>query len=201
MLSVTDPRGHITRPLYDRAYRSIGLLSNLSTGTPSSNASSLNTFDILSSNLLDPNGNILVATDGNGNITRNHYDALNRLTITTTNPLNGNPTNPNTNNYTPALTDIVVHNEYDDAGNLTLVTDGEEQKTAFRYDGLARKTHTLWDPDTPVMRTDACVFDGVLKVSSTNPKGEVINHGYDGQHRLASLTYPGRPQRLGITTI
>ena len=194
VLSGTDQRGNTTRAFFDRAYRSIGSASNPATGAPSSQLSSPAAFDIVVLNTLDPNGNVLAARDGNGNITRNRYDALNRLVVTSTNSSDGNPADPNASSYTPGPDDIVVRNEYDDSSNLTLVTDGEGQQTAFRYDGLSRKTRTYWDPDTPVMRIDSCTFDGVVKLSRTNPNGEVITFQYDGQNRLQSAIYLSRAQ-------
>ncbi|MGJ8660553.1 MAG: hypothetical protein ACSHXL_00810, partial [Bacteroidota bacterium] len=91
VLSTQDARGYTTRNFYDQAYRVTDSLSNPVTGNPSSDLGSLNPNDILTSSSYDDNGNILALTDANDNITRNAYDALNRLVITTTDSVDGDP--------------------------------------------------------------------------------------------------------------
>ena len=194
VLSVTDARGNTVRNLYDRAYRPIDSISNPVTGNPTSDLQSLNQNDILTSSVFDPNSNVIALTDGNGNITRNGYDALNRLIITATDPVNGNPASDSNGFPTGGANDLVVSNIYDDAGNLVQVTDAADQITRFRYDGFSRKTQTIWDPATAVQRIEQCSFDGILKTSQVDPEGQVMNYSYDDLHRMTSIAYPGRTQ-------
>jgi len=195
VISTTDPRQNITRNVYDRAYRMTRTRTNPVNGAPSAAAAAPNPTDIEYVNVYDNNSNILSVRDGNGNTTRNRYDALNRLTITATNPIDGTPDDPNRGGYTTGKpTDIVVRNQYDDSAMLTRVTDGANRNTDFRYDGAGRKTHTIWDPQTAVARTETCTYDGVLKLNRIDANGRTTNYRYDGQHRLSQALYPSRPQ-------
>ena len=188
-------RGNTSRIVYDRAYRAEYSLMNPVTGNPSSDPASLNADDILTQTIFDKSSNALAVIDGNGNITRNAYDALNRLIITSTDSVDGDPDDPNSGGYTTGgANDLVVRNQYDDSGNLTQVTDAAGQQTAFRYDGLSRKTQTIWDLGTAVERTDTSEFDGLLQVSRTDPKAQVTTFNYDDLHRLEEALYPSRTQ-------
>ncbi len=188
VISTTDPRGHITRSFYDPAYRAIATLTNPVTGTPSNDYQNPGADDILTQTAFDANGNILQILDGNANATRNQYDLLNRLVATATNPADGQPNAPPT---APKGTDIVVTNEYDDSGNLVKVIDGEGHLTGFRWDGLGRKTRTLWDEGSPVERTEQATFDGLVQLTRTDPKNQVTNYQYDALHRLENVLYTG----------
>ena len=185
-LATTDARGHTTRNFYDKAYRLIHTLSNPVDGDPSSDPQNPGTHDILTASTFDPNSNPLEVIDPNGNVTRNHYDRLNRLIATATNPNDGQPNAPPA---TPKADDIVVTNEYDDSNNLVKVTDGESQVTAYRYDGLARKTRTIWDPNTPVERIETATFDGVVQLTRLDPNGQETEYQYDALNRLSKLIY------------
>jgi RHS repeat-associated protein len=198
--SQRDPRGYVTRTFHDRASRVWFSRTNTRTGAPSdvANPTTNNAGDVVTLNTYDKVGNVLSVQDGNGNLTRNAYDALNRLTVTATDVADGNPTDPMSSGYSAAafqaagLSEIVVTNEYDDAGNLTQVTDGKNQKTAFRYDGLARKTRTIWDAGAPLERTEQFEFDGVVQAARVDAKGQRTEYGYDGLHRNITVTYPSR---------
>ncbi|MGJ8676364.1 MAG: CHAP domain-containing protein [Akkermansiaceae bacterium] len=195
VLSATDVRGNTVRNFYDNAYRVTDTLSNPVTGNPATDLSSLNAYDIHTQTEYDKNSNILSVTDGNGSITRNAYDALNRLVITTTDSVDGDPDKPNDSGYTTGgVNDLVVYNEYDDSGNLTQVTDAASQTTAFRYDGQGRKTHTIWDFGSTLTRTEISNYDDLLLTSTEDPEGQETQFTYDKLHRLDSVTYPGRTQ-------
>ncbi|MEM0967306.1 MAG: RHS repeat-associated core domain-containing protein [Verrucomicrobiota bacterium] len=146
---------------------------------------------LTSSTLYDKNGNITSVTDFAGNRTTNSYDDLNRLVATATNPVNGQPS-PNSANPLPG--DIVVRYEYDDSGNQTLVTDGEGAQTAFRYDGLARNTRTIWDFGSQLQRTKTNTYDAVVMTGRTDEKDQVTQYLYDHLHRLEQVLYTGRSQ-------
>ncbi|MES2982409.1 MAG: RHS repeat-associated core domain-containing protein [Verrucomicrobiota bacterium] len=186
VLSVTDSRGHITRSFYDKAYRAIASLANPLNGNPSGDYQSPGTHDILTVTTYDAAGNAIVVSDGNGNATRNQYDSLNRLTATATNPADGQPNAPS---GSAKATDIVVRNQYDDSGNLLKVTDGEGHVTGFRYDGMSRKTRTLWDEGSAVQRTETSTYDGLVQITRTNPNGQLTTYLYDDLHRVAEVQY------------
>jgi RHS repeat-associated protein len=187
-ISTTDARGNTSRIFHDKAYRVIATLSNPVSGNPSDDYLNPEANDILTTTDFDANGNPLEVTDGNGNATRNSYDSLDRLTKTATNPDDGQPNAPPA---TPKGTDIVVSNEYDDSGNLVKVTDGEGRITGFRWDGMSRKIRTLWDEGTAVQRTEQATFDGLVKLTRTDPKSQVTSYQYDALHRLENILYTG----------
>jgi YD repeat-containing protein len=187
-IASTDARGNTSRIFHDKAYRTIATLSNPVSGNPSDDYLNPGTNDILTTSDFDPNGIPLEVTDGNGNATRNTYDRLDRLTITATNPDDGQPNAPPA---TPKGTDIVVANEYDDSGNLVKVTDGEGRVTGFRWDGMSRKTRTLWDENTAVQKTEQATFDGLVQLTRTDPKNQITTYQYDALHRLENILYTG----------
>ena len=186
IIALTDARGYITRSFYDSAYRLTDVLSNPVNGIPSTDPANPAAHDILVHNVLDANGNALSVTDGNGNKTCNTYDRFNRLVSTATNPVTGQPS---ANPAAPAANDITVLNQYDDSNNLVQVTDGESHITGFRYDGLARKTRTLWDEGSAVQRTEQASYDGLVQLTRTDPKNQVASYQYDALHRLENVIY------------
>ena len=188
VIAVTDARGNTTRSFHDNAYRMIASLSNPVTGNPSTDPQTPGANDIKTTTSFDANGNPLEVTDGNGNATRNSYDLLNRLTKTATNPDDGQPNAPPA---APKGTDIVVSNEYDDSGNLIKVTDGESRLTGFRWDGMGRKTRTIWDEGSGVERTESTTFDGIVLLTRTDAKGQLTTYQYDSLHRLEDILYTG----------
>ncbi|MFZ9936932.1 MAG: hypothetical protein ACO3JG_07700, partial [Luteolibacter sp.] len=188
VIAVTDARNHITRTFHDFAYRVTDILTNPVTGNPSTDPQTPGPHDILVHTVFDANGNALEVTDGNGNATRNQYDALNRLVATATNPNDGDPNAPPA---APKADDIVVSNQYDDAGNLVKVTDGEGHITGFRWDGMSRKTRTLWDEGSAVQRTEQASYDGLVQLTRTDPKNQLTTYQYDALNRLENTLYTG----------
>lgn len=177
---VTDPRLTVSETQYDSAYRVIKSISALGTAVEATTTPTL-----------DANGNVLTLLDANGNTTRNTYDGLNRLLTTSTNPGTGiSSSDP----ASPLPGDITVTNIYDPASNLLTVTDALSQQTSFEYDGLNRKTKTIWDPGTAVERTELSTYDALLQAGRTDPKGQVVAFIYDDLHRLTTANYAGRPQ-------
>lgn len=185
-LSVTNARNHVTRKFYDPVNRVIETASNPVTGTPSADLLTPGANDIRTKTSYDPNGNPLEVLDGNGNATRNTYDRLNRLKTTATNPVTGQPS---ANPGSPASGDITVVNAYDDAGNLVQVTDGAGRVTGFRYDGLGRKTRTLWDEGSAVQRTEQATYDSLVLLNRIDPKLQKTGFVYDARYRLEDVVY------------
>jgi YD repeat-containing protein len=187
VISVTDARGHVTRTFRDNAYRVTDVLSNPVTGEPSDDPATPGANDIVVHTSLDANGNATEVTDGNGNATRNTYDLLNRLASTATNPVTGQPS---ADPASPAANDITVFNQYDDSNNLVQVTDGEGHVTGFRYDGLNRKTRTIWDEGSGNMqRVEQSAYDGLVLTTRTDPRNQVTTYEYDALHRLENILY------------
>jgi RHS repeat-associated protein len=193
--AVTDPRGSTQRTFYDLADRVIATRSNPQTGAPSAVLETPGTHDITTRQTLDPVGLVLAATDGNGHITRNSYDRLGRLKATATDPADGDPVDPNASGFQPAdyrnttTPDVILTNEYDDAGNLIKVTDGKGQITGFTYDGLARKTRTVWDPAGTNPRTEQSFFNALVQTGRLDPSGRETAYFYDARHRLRDVVY------------
>jgi RHS repeat-associated protein len=194
-IAVKDVRGAITRTFYDRANRPEKVRSNPVSGAPSAVSDTLGPNDITVKTTYDPAGLILSVQDGNGNFTRNAYDSLGRLVATVTDPSSGNPADPATGGFEAAAyrsanpSSILVTNVYDDAGDLLEVTDGKGQKTAFTYDGFARKTRTIWDPGTAVEKVESSEFNDLLLTRRSDAGERVTVYGYDAQYRLTDVVY------------
>ncbi|MEI6656574.1 MAG: hypothetical protein WCP45_17560, partial [Verrucomicrobiota bacterium] len=188
VIAMTDARGHVTRTFRDSAYRVTDVLSNPVTGNPATNPQTPGANDILVHTTLDADGNALEVIDGNGDATRNTYDTLNRLKTTATNPVTGQPS---ANPSGPAANDITVFNQYDDSNNLVQVTDGAGHITGFRYDGLKRKTRTLWDEGSGVQHVEQSAYDGLVQLTRTDPKNQLTTYQYDALHRLEDVIYTG----------
>ncbi len=181
----TDARGHQVRSFYDKAYRITDTVTNSISGQPSEDRASLGLGDIRTSMSYDGNSNVITTTDGNGNITQNTYDRQNRLISTATNPATGQPSSTDT----PHADDIVVRNSYDDIGNLVQVKDGDGHITGFRYDGLSRKTRTIWDEGSTTQRVQQCAYDALVKTHRVDSKGRETHYTYDRLHRLKNTIY------------
>ncbi len=194
----TDPQGSSSRTYYDFANRAIASRSNPITGNPAATLAAPGAGDISTSQILDAGGLVLAAVDGNGNMTRNAYDSLGRLTASVTDPVTGNPVDPNTAGFDPiafrAGSGILVSNLYDDLGDLIEVADGKNQRTGFTYDGQKRKTRTIWDPGTAVERIELSEYNALLQTARVDPKGQRTELGYDARQRNTTVSYISRPQ-------
>ncbi|MCW1924481.1 DUF2380 domain-containing protein [Luteolibacter arcticus] len=188
---------------FDRANRAIRTRVNPVTGIPSMVYALPNQHDITTDMTYDAGGLVTSAKDGNGNITRNAYDALGRLIHTITDPLNVDPPDPGSGTFNPASyqqpgsTIMLVSNRYDDSGNLVQVKDGRGAVTQFRYDGKGRKRMTIWDPGTLAVKYEAWVYDALgLRIrydaignGPLGTSGRKTVFGYDGHHLLRTVDY------------
>lgn len=163
---VQDPRGYTMQTAYDEANRPTG------TTLPPVFVFGVATPVVAStSKTYDPNGNVLTATDANGNTTINTYDEVNHLATST--DAQGNE----------------VQYFYDEVGNRSQVEDGNLNSTYFSYDGMNRMT-TIQDA-TGVTDT-TFTYDGVVKTGRTDSLGQATSYGYDVRNRLTSAQYAGR---------
>jgi RHS repeat-associated protein len=173
VISKTDARGYVTMLEYDQANRLVETIYPAVPVYPSGSpvaATTLTGYDF--------DGNILTVTDEDGNATVNTYDALNRLTTTTTAPVPGTPDD-----------NIVEQFGYDPVGNRTQVTDGKGLLTTFTYDGLNRLLTTTYDEGTAAATVVTESYDALNKVARTEGTGRVTQYGYDVLNRIASVDY------------
>ncbi|GEM_PF-2480462 len=184
VIKTIDPRDAENSTLFDRANRPVQVTTS---AVPIYGLSS--DIQLSSTTHYDANSNILKVTDFEGNATVNFYDTLNRLEATATNPVTGQPSEVE---GSPNVDEIVVFNQYDDAGNRIKVTDGEGAETGFRYDGLSRNTKTIWDEGANLERVKTMTFDALLLTQRTDEKNQVTNYLYDDLHRLEDVINVGR---------
>jgi RHS repeat-associated protein len=189
VVKTTDARGNSVLQFYDRLNRPEIQRSNPVTGDPATGRDAPGAHDISTLTTYDAAGLVVASQDGNGNITRNAYDALGRLTATVTNPLTGNPPDISQGFTRPMLPNILVSNVYDDAGNLTEVADGKNQKTAFRYDLLNRKVQTIWDIGQPLARTEKSFYNALYQTRRDDAQSRSTAYLYDAHHRLSQVVY------------
>jgi len=193
--TMIDPRGSTARNFFDRANRTIATRTNAVTGAPSATLSTPSVHDITSHQTLDKVGNVITAQDGNGNLTRNRYDAQSRLTYTMTDSGDGDPAPPGGSGFTPldywntAATEILVMTEYDDMGNVTLVIDGTNVRTAFTYDGFGRKTRTIWDPGSAIQKTETSTYNALVQTGRIDGMGRETSYVYDARHRVTDVIH------------
>lgn len=120
LASETDPESRVT--VYDRddVYRVIAI--HAAFGTPESATTQF---------VYDKVDNVIETIDPEGRVTHDTYDALNRRTESVANYVNGGPLTVDTN--------VSTRWEYDLAGNIEKLTDGNSNPTLFDYDELNRK--------------------------------------------------------------
>ncbi|MGB0371721.1 MAG: RHS repeat-associated core domain-containing protein [Opitutales bacterium] len=184
VIGTTDTRGLTTVIEFDNANR-----PRSTTTAPVPVFGEASAQALVTTTTYDKNSNITSVTDSEQNLTVNFYDALNRLTTTATNPVTGQPS---TIEGSPNTDDILVAYEYDDIGNQTHVTDGAGAQTAFRYDGLSRKTHTIWDIGTDLQRTHVSHYNALLMYGRTDEIGQYTTYQYDELNRLQHVLFTGR---------
>ncbi|MEM9398678.1 MAG: RHS repeat-associated core domain-containing protein [Verrucomicrobiota bacterium] len=184
VIGTTDPRGLSTVITFDNANRPTTTTTSAVPVFGEVSAQAL-----VTSTTYDKNSNIKTVTDSEDNVTVNFYDALNRLTSTVTNPTTGQPSIVE---GTLNTDDILVSYQYDDTGNQTRVTDGKGAVTEFRYDGLSRKTHTIWDSGQELERTHESHYNALLMYGRTDEKAQYTAYEYDDLNRLKNVRFTGR---------
>lgn len=76
--------------------------------------------------------------------------------------------------------------EYDAIGNLTKITDAQNNIKTMQYDGLSRKIF-MHDPDKGIMNYQ---YDAIGNLTQTiDAKGQIINYTYDGANRILTEDY------------
>ena len=163
--SVTDHTGATTTSHYDRAGR------KWKVEAPSLPVSSSPNLTIRPTTLtsFDPGGLPVTVTNPLGQTITNTYDVHGRLKTTLD------------------AEDILNEFDYDAAGNRTLVKDGLNQQTTFKYDGLNRLIEQRFaDGDTWTH-----TYNAVQKESQLSPRGIVTSYGYDARDRLLTVTASG----------
>ena len=137
----------------------------------------------------DGNNNQIQITLPSGAVTKQNFDALNRL-VKTIDPENGEskPTN-----YS-----------YDEQGNLVNVTDPNDQSTHYVYNGFGDVIEQA-SPNTGIA---TFTYDAAgNRISQTDARGITVHYTYDALNRLMSIDYPGTQEdvhyqydQLGSTT-
>ncbi|MCW2756250.1 MAG: sle, partial [Marmoricola sp.] len=133
-----------------------------------------------------------------GNLTSYAYDAYGRMTSVVTARGNVSGANPadykttytyNANNQLLVTTDPLGHgftNAYDDAGNLTSVTDADGKVTTYSYNADNRVT-TVTDPRGAQKST---VYDDAGNVLSVDGPAGTTSYSYDDVNRVATMLTP-----------
>ena len=116
----------------------------------------------------DKFGNVLSATDGEGNITRYTYDKLGRL-------------------LTETLADGSVRsNVYIDNKNVVKATDAENTTLIYQYDSLGREIRVTEESTGNVLTEKAYTSDGLVDWEK-DALGTLYSYGYSVFRELASL--------------
>jgi len=157
----------------------------------------------------DPNDNLLVKTDGNGQIDTHTYDALNRLINTEySNPVasvgrdlqresmafdgNNNVINI-TETYIKADNSQEVRSDqrtYDDFDRLFNRTDSFNKQIRYGYDLNGNRT-SLTDSDGIVTSYS---FDGLNRAVNVTTQQGVTTYQYDRSSLIAQVRYPNNTQ-------
>lgn len=119
---------------------------------------------------------------GDNRITRNSYDAADRLTIVTT-------------GYGTALARAEVSNSYTDNGQIATLTDAKTNVTTYVYDGFDRLSRTRYPNKTgggsSTTDYEELSYDAASNVTDRRLRnGASIGYGYDRLSRLTGKTLP-----------
>jgi RHS repeat-associated protein len=174
----TDPLGRVTRYEYDGTYKNAYPTRVTVEGLKDAD-------DLPLSNVVTEYGYHFDTglkaweKDGRGYVTSYEYDKLNRLRKT----VFPGPNNP------------VKLTDFDDANNTYTVTDENQNRTTFFYDGLAhlvqvaqyKRSGGAYSP----YATTSFTYDASGNVATmTDANGNVTSYAYDGLGRLVKTTHP-----------
>ena len=130
-----------------------------------------------------PAGLVLTETDQASSVTTHAYDAIGRRTDTWL---------PDPSSGTKTGNSPHTQMGYDNAGNMTSLTDPMSNETTYAYDNRNRRitvTQPVVSAGTPVTNT---TYDGVGNVLTVeDPNGNTTAMAYDNANRVTTTTYPG----------
>ncbi len=175
LVSLTDPKGRITRSEYDAAGRLERVIENYQNGVHESGEAS--DRDVITRYEYDSDGRLFQVIDPLGRKTRLVYNTLNQVRRVIRNFVDGS--------YTPASPDedLVTTYSYDAAGNLTHVINNANETTALTYDALNR----LIQLQTP-LATLQYRYDAVgNRTALIDPRNVETRYGYDALNRLTAV--------------
>ncbi len=156
LLAKTDPGGHVYGYEYDSRGRTVRTIN------PCGN-SSIMEFD-------DANARVK-RTDENGHCKEYQYDWAKRLIAV--------------KEYTDPVTFYLTHYEYDQAGNLTKITNANDEETLFTYDTPFGPTLITYPDGTMCHLT----YDSVgTLLTETDGRG-TTTYGYDAAYRRIQIQY------------
>lgn len=172
-----DSRGNRTQEsTYDpdgTLVRAVGLAYDLRNRTATINAAGS-----LTQQIHDAVGNVVSATDPNGNPTAHGYDALNRL-IQTIDALGG-----------------ATAYGYDRNDRLAQVSAPNGATTGYVYDDLGN----LLREESPDRGTLTYTYDEAGNVTSmTDARGVTAQYAYDALNRVTLIDYPGEAEDVSYT--
>ena len=202
--SSIDANGKVTYTKYDAIDRVIDIVRKVG-----STADTITPADAVTMFTYDPVGNVLTATEPNGNATTYLYDAVNRPTQMTnaagdvtamTYDGVGNfatLTEPNGNvaTFTYDALDrriqvidsvgLVASTSYDAEGNRLSQSDGNGNATTYTYDAVNRLITTT----DALGKTATTVYDAAGNMTSTTDRnGHLTTYVYDAINRRSSMT-------------
>jgi RHS repeat-associated protein len=128
----------------------------------------------------DANGNQTYSLDGNGLWAYKKFDGLNRVTEASTYTCDS---------YSCTFWSDVYH-QYDSRDNTIEVTDSDNLKTQYIYDGL-NNLSDLYSPDTG--HTHYTYDDAGNRVTKTDANGNTATYSFDALNRVSSITYSDGP--------
>lgn len=191
---ITDARGLVTTIQYDSASarRPIKTIhpdgsSETSSYDPVYNRKTrhTNALGIVSTWAYDAQGNPTQYTEAQGRpeqrTTHSTYDPYGQLTSRTRGAGDGRGPDAITERY-----------EYDDAGNVTKITDGEGHATRYSYNSLGK----VLSQTNALGHTTTYAYDAAgNRTSSTNALNETTSYGYDARgRRTQAVSAEGRIQ-------
>ena len=191
---ITDARGLVTIIQYDSASarRPIKTIhpdgsSETSTYDPVYNRKTkhINTLGLVSTWAYDAQGNVTEYVEAQGKpeqrTTHYSYDQWGQLTSRTRGVGDGRGPDAITEQY-----------EYDDAGNVTKVIDGEGHATRFSYNSLGQ----VLSQTNALGHTTTYAYDAAgNRISSTNALNETTSYSYDARgRRTQTVSAEGRTQ-------
>jgi len=172
MTKSTDPDGRVTN--FSRTHSPTGWTDS---ATATGYAGELS---ITTSRTYDLKGNLLSATDGNGNTTAYEYDAMGSLLKIT------KPTVFDAVSGADATPEILVTR--DKNRQFLAKRNGKGVWTTYRYDAMYRLTDKTVDPGGLAIHSSWTYDHNGNKASSTDPRGTVTAFEYDAHNRLLSET-------------